>query len=149
MKLTSFVMLMFLAAPLAVAQNPMAASAGLGPGNSFTLFVTFQDAMPKIDSIACSFALAGTPKPGQEDFAKNVYCSGPPTKEDDTHYRVKVSIPSSNIAGGDYNVVEIDVVIDGVTHPYHGQSLPTLAPVPISDPAHLNFSPIKKLEVKP
>jgi hypothetical protein len=150
MKLTSLiVVLMLLAAPLAIAQTPMSASAGLGPGNSFTLFVTFQDPMPKIDGIGCSFALAGSPKPGQEDFGKNVYCNGPPSKDDDTHYRVTVSIPPSNCAAGDYNVAEIDVVIGGVTHPYIGQNLPTLAPVPISNAAHLKFSPIKKLEVKP
>lgn len=150
MKLASFIfVLMFLAAPLAIAQNSMSATTGLGPGNSFTLFITFQDPMPKVDSIACSFALAGTPNPGQEDFGKNVYCSGPPTKDDDTHYRVTVKIPALNIAAGDYNVAEIDVEIGGVTHPYKGQNLPTFAPVPISNPAHLNFSPIKKLEVKP
>lgn len=149
MKLTSFVIvLMFLAAPLAIAQSPMSASAGLGPGNSFTLFITFQDPMPKVDSIACSFALSGTPKPGQEDFGKNIYCSGPPTKDDDTHYRVTVKIPPLNIAAGDYSVAGIDVEIGGVTHPYRERSLPNLAPVPISNPAHLNFSPIKKLEVK-
>jgi hypothetical protein len=150
MKLTSLiVVLIFLAAPLAVAQTPISASAGLGPGNSFTLSITFQDPMPKVDKINCSFALAGDPKPGQEDFVRNVYCNGPPTKDDDTHYRVTVNIPSSDIAAGDYNVAQIAVEVSGVLHPYNGQSLPTLAPVPIGNPAHLKFSPIKKLEVKP
>jgi hypothetical protein len=77
MKLTSvIVVLMFLAAPLAIAQTPISASAGLGPGNSFTLSITFQDPMPKVDKINCSFALAGDPKPGQEDFVRRAATDG-------------------------------------------------------------------------
>lgn len=150
MKSTSVVItLLCLAAPWANAQNSaLSVSTGLGPRNSFTLFVTFQDPMPKIDRIACGFNLVGVPKPGQEDFAQGLNCTGNPKKSDDTHYSVEVGIPLG-IAAGDYKLVRIDVGIGDASHRYEGQNLPTLAPVPISNPEHLRFSPIRKLEVKP
>jgi hypothetical protein len=60
---------LFLAVPLCDAQQPaISANAGLGPGNSFTLFVTFENPVPKIQNLNCAFQHQGTPKPGQEDF---------------------------------------------------------------------------------
>jgi hypothetical protein len=82
--------------------SPMSASAGLGPGNSFTLFIEFQKPM-KVQNIDCAFDLQGAPKSGQEDFGRQVRCAGAPTKDDDTHYRVKVEIPQV-IAAGDYKL---------------------------------------------
>jgi hypothetical protein len=146
---SSLVVLLCLAAPLAIAQNPaLSVSAGIGPGNTFTLFMTLQDPMPKIDSIWCGFNLVGAPKPGQEDFAQNLNCVGPPKRDDETHYRVDVGVPLG-IAAGDYKINQINFSVGGATHIYKGQDLPGLAAVPVSNPEHLKFSPIKKLEVKP
>ena len=131
------------------AQQPsMSATTGLAPGNTFTLFVTFQDPMPKIDTLACSFHLVGPPKPGQENFGQGLSCSGT-KKEDDTHYHALVIVPSSAIAEGDYELREIDISIGSATRAYAAQNLPTLAPVHIHNSEHLDFSPIKKLETKP
>jgi hypothetical protein len=104
--------------------------------------------MPKIDRIGCGFNLVGTPKPGQEDFSQALNCTGNPKKSDDTHYAVEVGIPLG-IAAGDYKLVRIDIGIGDASHRYEGQNLPTLSPVPIRNPEHLKFSPIKKLEVRP
>lgn len=142
------VALLCLTSPFAIAQNPLSASTGLGPGNSFTLFVTLQDPMPKIGAIRCTFNLVGAPQLGQEDFNKGLNCTGAPKKSDDTHYSVEVGIPLG-IAAGDYKLVEIQLAIDDASHRYADQSLPNLAPVAISNPEHLRFSPIKKLEIKP
>jgi len=133
------------------AQQPsMSANAGLGPGNSFTLFVTFENPMPKVQGIGCAFQLLGSPKPGQEDFEKTLRCSGAPIKDDDTHYRIKVGDFPQDIADGDYRVVWISVSLDGETaHQYDEAQLPKLAPVSVSNPKKLEFSPIKKLDVKP
>lgn len=140
---------LFILSQLSTAQQPaMSASTGLGPGNSFTLFVTFQDPMPKITSIGCDFRLTGAPQPGQEGFATTLNCTSAPKKSDDTHYSVEVGIPLG-IAAGDYHLNEIDVSIDDARRPYNGANLPTPAPVQITNPAHLKFSPIKKLETKP
>jgi hypothetical protein len=128
-------------------QPPMSANTGLGPGNSFTLFITFQDPMPKVQGIACGFNLEGGTKPGQEDFGQQLGCSGAPIKDDDTHYRVKVDVPQ-NIAAGDYKINWINVGVDEVAHQYRGSNLPSLAPMPVSNPKHLEFSPIRKLEIK-
>jgi len=131
-------------------QAPVSANAGLGPGNSFTLFVVFQNPMPKIQGMGCGFTLEGTPKPGQEDFVRQLRCSGTPIKDDDTHYRVKVGDFPEDIAAGDYKIQWISVAVDGeVAHQYQGSELPSLAAVAISNPRHLEFSPIKKLEIKP
>lgn len=129
-------------------QPPMSANTGLGPGNSFTLFVVFQNPMPNVQGISCAFSLQGATKPGQEDFVRTLNCSGAPVKDDDTHYRVKVGDIPQNIAEGNYKVETIGVGVDGVGHSYQGSALPNLAPVAVSNPKHLEFSPIKKLEIK-
>jgi hypothetical protein len=136
--------------PISNAQQPaMSTNAGLGPGNSFTLFVTFQNPMPKVKGMGCGFSLEGSPKPGQEDFVRQLRCSGTPVKDDDTHYRVKVGDFPEDIAAGDYKIQWISVAVDGeVAHQYQGSELPSLPPVTVSNPRHLEFSPIKKLEIK-
>jgi hypothetical protein len=149
-KFTPFqsILTLCLLSSLSNAQNsPMSASAGLGPGNSFTLFIEFQKSMPKVQNINCACNLQGAAKPGQEDFTKEFRCSGPPIKDDDTHYREKVDIPQE-IAAGDYKISWINVSVDNVGHQYEGTGLPTLAPVTVSNPKHLEFSPIEKLEIK-
>jgi len=136
-------------APLSKAQeSPISATTGLAPGDSFTLFVFFQNPMPRVTQIRCSFQLKGAPKPGQEDFPRQLGCAVALTRDSDTNYRVKVEIPKG-IAAGDYQVTWIAVTMDGVEHAYSEAQLPTLAPVAISNPEHLEFSPIKKLETKP
>jgi hypothetical protein len=140
---------LFLLSQIAAAQQSgMSASTGLGPNNSFTLFVTFQDAMPKVDALNCTFNLATPVQPGQEDYTKALSCTGVATKIDETHYSTEVKIPVG-IAGGGYKITYIIVAIGGAQRQYRGESLPTLAPVPITNPEHLKFSPIKKLETKP
>lgn len=130
-------------------QTPMSTNTGLGPGNSFTLFVTFQNPMPKVQGIGCAFQLQGAPRPGQEDFVRQLRCTGEPVKDDDTHYRVKVDIPE-DVAAGAYTLAWVSVAVDNyAAHSYSGPELPSLAPISISDPKHLEFSPIKKLETKP
>ena len=131
-------------------QSSMSANAGLGPGNSFTLFISFQEPMPKVKSIGCAFQLQGDPKPGQKDFVKELRCSGELVKDDDSHYHAKVGDFPPDIAAGDYKIVWIAISIDGdVAHQYRDSELPTLAPVIVNNPKHLEFSPIKKLETKP
>lgn len=105
--------------------------------------------MPKVQGIGCAFQFEGnTPKPGQEDFTRQFRCTGDPTKDDDTHYRIKVQIPE-DIAAGEYKISWISVAEDNfVAHQYSGAELPSLAPVSVLDPKHLEFSPIKQLEVK-
>jgi len=138
-----------LVAPLSGAQQSMSANTGLGPGNSFTLFITFEKPMPNFQSVACVFAHQGTVQPGQEDFVQSLGCSNPPMKDADTHYRVRVDIPQ-DIAAGDYKIAWMNVAVVGEAfHRYQGPDLPNLAPVAITNPKHLEFSPIKKLEVKP
>lgn len=141
---------LFVVLPLSQAQqSPMSANAGLGPGNSFTLFITFQNPMQHIQGIACTFQLQGTAKPGQEDFVKQLNCGGTPEKIDDTHYQEKVGDIPQDIAEGDYKLEYINVVVDGqAVHSYRGPALPNLAPVSVSNPKHLEFSAIKKLETK-
>jgi len=130
-------------------QTSMSTNTGLGPGNSFTLFVTFQNPMPKVQGIGCAFQLHGNLKPGQEDFVKLLRCSGEPVKDDDTHYRVKVDIPE-DAAAGEYTLAWISVAADNyAAHSYSGSELPSLAPISVSNPKHLEFSPIKQLETKP
>jgi hypothetical protein len=135
---------------LSNAQQPsMSANTGLGPGNSFTLFVTFQNPMPTVQGIGCAFNLEGALKPGQEDFVRQLRCSGTPIKDDDTHYRIKVGDFPQDIGAGDYKIQWISVAVDGdVAHQYQGSELPNLAPVAVSNPKHLEFSPIKKLEIR-
>lgn len=136
-------------APFSKAQeSPMSASTGLAPGDSFSLFVFFQNPMPKVTQIRCAFQLKGAPKPGQEDFPKQLGCAAALTRDSDTNYRVKVEIPKGT-AAGDYQVTWIVVTMDGVEHTYSETQLPALTPVAISNPEHLEFSPIKKLETKP
>jgi hypothetical protein len=138
-----------LVSPLSRAQQSMSANAGLGPGNSFTLFITFEKPMPNLQSISCAFGHQGTLQPGQESFVQSLSCSNPPTKDDDTHYRIKVDIPE-DIAAGDYKIAWLNVsAVGGALHQYQVPDLPNLAPVTIANPKHLEFSPIKKLEVKP
>jgi hypothetical protein len=144
------VLALCLVSPLSGAQQSMSANAGLGPGNSFTLFITFEKPMPNLQTISCAFGHQGTLQPGQEDFVQNLRCSGQPIKDDDTHYRVKVGDIPQDIAAGDYKIAWITVAVDGeAAHQYQGPDLPNLAPVAITNPKHLEFSPIKKLEVKP
>jgi len=144
-----FLLAAVLGAQFLNAQQPaMSATTGLAAGNSFTLFVTFEDSMPKVDTIACYFSLVGNAKPGQEDFAKAFNCVGPPKKIDDTHYSAAVDIPRGT-AEGDYRLSRVDVQLDSVNHIYDSQHLPSLSPVAVHNPEHLNFSPIKKLETKP
>jgi hypothetical protein len=143
-----FLLATLLGAQFLNAQPAMSATTGLGPGNTFTLFITFQDPMPKIQSINCGFNLVGKPKPGQEDMNQSLTCNGTFKKVDDTHFSAVVSVPTA-IAEGDYQLVRIDVVMDSVNHRYEGTDLPTLAPVTVTNPEHLKFSPIKKLETKP
>jgi hypothetical protein len=144
------VLALLMVAPLTGAQQSMSANAGLGPGNSFTLFVTFENPMPNLQGISCAFQHQGTPKPGQEDFVQQLRCAGAPIKDDDTHYRVKVGDIPQDIMAGDYKIAWINVALDGeAAHSYQGPNLPDLAPVAITNPKHLEFSPIKKLEVKP
>jgi len=130
-------------------QAPLSASAGLGPGDSFTLFITFEDPMPNVVGAGCAFGLRGSAKPGQEDFVKSLRCTGSPVKDDDKHYHMKVAIPQ-DVAEGDYDLVWISVAVDAETsHQYQAPQLPSLAPVKITNPKKLEFSPIKKLDVKP
>ncbi len=133
---------------LSLAQSPMSASAGLGPDNTFTLFVTFQESMPKIDGVGCGFNLDGSPKPGQENFVVVFNCTGSVKKVDDTHYSAEVQIPGA-IAAGDYKINFLTVYIGGANHRYDGQNIPNLAPVKINNPDHLKFSSIKDLGYKP
>ncbi len=142
--LLSFLVLCMMSS-LSHAQQPsMSASTGLGPGNSFTLFITFQNPMPKVQSIGCGFALEGSPKAGQEDFVRQLRCSGPPIKDDDTHYRVKVGDLPQDIAAGDYKIGWINVSVDGeAAHQYQGSELPNLAPVSVSNPKHWSFHQLR------
>jgi hypothetical protein len=79
-------------------------------------------------------------------FQSQLRCSGDPVKDDDTHYRIKVEIPQE-IAASDYKIAWVNVAADNfVGHQY--SDLPNLAPVTIIDPKQVEFSPIKKLEVK-
>jgi hypothetical protein len=137
-----------LASRFSNAQQPaMSASTGLAPGNSFTLFVVFQSPT-QVKGMGCAFALAGNPKPGQEDFNRGMNCSGPPTKDDDTHYRVKVNVPEG-IATGSYEIQWISMAQDDfVAHSYPKAALPALAPVEVVNPKHLEFPPIRKLEIR-
>jgi hypothetical protein len=137
-----------LASCLSTAQQPaMSASTGLAPGNSFTLFVVFQSPTT-VKGIGCGFSLVGTPKPGQEDFNKQLRCSGLPTKDDEIHYRIKVEVPEG-IATGPYAVQWISVAPDDfVSHQYLKTDLPALTPVEVTNPKHLEFPPIKKLEIR-
>jgi hypothetical protein len=131
-------------------QSSMSANAGLGPGNSFTLFITFQDPMPNIQGVVCSFQLQGEAKPGQAEFVKQLGCAGAPVKTDATHYQVKVGEIPGDIAEGAYKLMYINVSVDGeAVHSYSGANLPSLEPVVVKNPKHLEFSPIKKLETKP
>jgi hypothetical protein len=136
--------------PLSKAQqSSMSANAGLGPGNSFTLFITFQDPMPNVQGVACAFQLQGDPKPGQTDFVRQLSCAGAPIKIDATHYQIKVGDIPQDIAEGAYKLRFINVAVDGeAVHTYSGESLPSLDPVVVKNPKHLEFSPIKKLETK-
>ncbi len=144
------VLALCLVSPVSKAQQSMSANAGLGPGNSFTLFITFEKPTPNLQSIACGFKRQGTLQPGQEDFVQQLRCSGQLIKDDDTHYRVKVGDIPQDIAAGDYKIDWITVAVDGeASHQYRGPDLPSLAPVAVINPKHLEFSPIKKLEVKP
>ena len=148
-KLLLLVLALCIVASLTEAQQSMSANAGLGPGNSFTLFVTFEKPMPNLQSVSCAFGRQGAVQPGQENFVQSLSCSNPPTKDDDTHYRVKVDIPE-DVAAGDYKIAWLNVTaVGGALHQYQGPDLPNLAPVAITNPKHLEFSPIKKLEVKP
>jgi hypothetical protein len=137
--------------PVSQAQQPtMSASTGLGPGNSFTLFITFQKPMPKVIRIQCEFRLQGDAKPGQDDFSRQLQCNGAATKDDDTHYHVTVGEIPTNIAAGDYKIVWINVAVDAdVTHQYRDAALPALPPVTVSNPRQSKFSPIEKLDTKP
>ena len=84
------VLALCLVSPLSGAQQSMSANAGLGPGNSFTLFITFEKPMPNLQSLSCAFQLQGAPRAGQEDFLRQLRCSGAPIKDDDTRFRIKV-----------------------------------------------------------
>jgi len=131
-------------------QSTMTTTTGLGPGNSFTMFITFQNPMRNVQGISCVFQLQGTAKPGQGDFVKTLTCSGGPIKDDDQHYRIKVGDIPQDIAAGDYKLVWINVSLIGeAVHRYEGADLPTLAAVSVSNPKRLEFSPIKNLETKP
>jgi len=130
------------------AQNSsMGASTGLGPGDTFSLFVTFQEPMPKIDGINCQFKLVGAAKLGQEHFYQALNSSGVGTKVDDTHYRMQVSI-SQGTAEGDYKLDSVSVTTGSASRSYRDNDLPTLAPVAITNHEHLKFSDIKKLDVQ-
>jgi hypothetical protein len=143
--LLSFVCL----ASLSNAQQPaMSATAGLGPTNSFTFFVTFQDPMPEVNALNCTFSLATAVQPGQEDFRKSLTCTGAVNKTDETHYSSVVNIPVG-VASGDYKLDNVVVSVGSAQRTYQGQNLPALSPVPINNPEHIKFSPIKKLDVKP
>lgn len=144
------VLALCLVSPLSGAQQSMSANAGLGPGNSFTLFITFEKPMPNLQSLSCAFQLQGAPRAGQEDFVRQLRCSGAPIKDDDTHFRIKVGDIPQDVAAGDYKITWITVAVDGeAAHSYQGPDLPNLAAVAIANLKHLEFSPIKKLEVKP
>ena len=104
--------------------------------------------MPKIDGVGCGFNLEGAPKPGQESFVQELVCTGGVQKIDETHYNAEVRVAGA-IAAGDYRLVRIDLNIGGANHRYEGQNLPNLAPVKITNPEHLKFSPIKGLAIKP
>jgi hypothetical protein len=142
---------LILLSQLSTAQQPsMSASTVLGPGNSFTLFMNFEEPMPKITRVDCTFSLVGVPQSGQETFTQGVYCSnGDIKKIDEKHYSVGVPVPSNGIAAGDYKLGFIEVYIGDAHQRYQGSTLPDLAPVKISNSEHLKFSPIKKLETKP
>lgn len=144
----SILAVLCLVAPLAIAQGSIAASTGLAPGNSFTLFVTFQDPMPQITSIDCHFILASVAKQGQENFPTALICKRSFKKIDDTNYSVEVGIPAG-AAEGDYKLDAIGLTIGNAGRRYVGPDLPSLALVTIHNPEHLKFSPIKKLDVKP
>jgi hypothetical protein len=139
---------LFILSQLAIAQQPaMSATTGLGPGDSFTLFIVFQNSMPTVQNVDCSFALSGAPKAGQQDFKNNLRCSGEPTKEDDKHYHIKVNVPAE-IAEGDYKIAWINVTVENILHQYGSAALPSLDPVPVTNRKHVEFSPIKNLDTK-
>jgi hypothetical protein len=144
-----FLLAVLLGSQFLNAQQPaMSATTGLGPGNTFTLFITFQDPMPKIDGISCGFNLVGPPKPGQKEMNQVLNCTGAFKKIDDVHFSAPVTIPAG-VAEGNYQLVRIDVDMDSANHRYENANLPTLAPVAVTNPENLKFSPIKKLETKP
>jgi hypothetical protein len=131
-----------------IAQTPpMGTSTGLTPGNSFTLFISFQEPMQEIGGMNCVLTLVTPRKPGQEDFQNQVSCEGNPVKDDDKNYHIKVGIPQG-IADGDYKVTHIGMSIGNATHQYEGKDLPNPPQVTITNHEHLKFSDIKKLEVK-
>ena len=77
--LLSFLVLCMMSS-LSHAQQPsMSASTGLGPGNSFTLFITFQNPMPNVQGIGCAFALKD-PKTRAGGFRTSVEMLRPPDK---------------------------------------------------------------------
>ena len=132
------------------AQNPpaMGATVGLGPGDTFTLFVTFKNPMPEIGALNCDFGLIGNRKPGQETFSTGINCTGEAKKEDDTHYRVEIGIPKAGIADGDYKLTDISVSIGTARRQYLANDLPDTPTVSIINHEHLKFSDIKKVDVK-
>jgi hypothetical protein len=148
-KAVLIISMLFLTAPMSRSQE-MSASAGIGPGNTFTLFITFENPMSNIQRIDCGFQLQGNPKPGQQDFVRQLRCSGAPIKDDDKHYRIHVGELPQDIAEGDYKIAWIDVAVDGqASHRYDSADLPALPVITVKNPKHLEFAPIKKLEAKP
>lgn len=144
-------LIMCFASSVGSAQNPpaMGATAGLGPGDTFTLFVTFKDPMPEIGSINCVFRLTTDRKPGQETFGGEVDCIGAGLKkDDDTHYRVQVGIPKVGIADGDYRLTHIGIGIGDASRQYEGNNIPNPPTVSITNHEHLKFSDLKSVEVK-
>jgi hypothetical protein len=131
------------------AQNPpaMGATVGLGPGDTFSLFVTFQEPMPGVTSIGCQLTLVGAPKSGQERFNTALNCNGSFTKDDETHYRAQVPV-THGTSEGDYKLNFVDVNIGSAFRRYQGNDLPNLASVSITNHEHLKFSDIKKLDVQ-
>jgi hypothetical protein len=144
-----FLLAALLGAQFLNAQQPaMSATTGLGPGSIFTLFITFQEPMPKIEGIQCGFGIVGSTKPGQEEMNTILTCNGSFKKIDDTHFSANVAVPVG-IAEGDYRLDYIVVIVESTGHRYNGANLPSLSPVAIINPERLKFSPIKKLETKP
>jgi hypothetical protein len=142
--------LLLLVSGAAFAQNnsPMSLSTEEhGPGDRLTLFVTFQEPMPKVNSISCYFGLSTPPEPRQTGFRNNITCANVLTKDSETQYRVTIPI-DEKIATGQYKLSAIGVTVEGIGNNYQGKDLPELS-LKVKNPKDQpNFAPIKDLKLQ-
>ncbi|HZR66931.1 MAG TPA: hypothetical protein VFA85_17460 [Terriglobales bacterium] len=141
--------LVLLVSASALAQNNQMSisTAEHGPGDRLTLFITFNDHMPDVQAINCSFQLSTPPKPQQKLLQAEMSCNGM-QKDSDTDYRASVDVPQ-NVATGEYELKYINVAVMGITKTYAGADLPPVAKLKIRNPKDdPNFAPMKQIKVQ-